>query len=242
MSQKQGFLIKKNNGKIVVNPKKTTSILTNQLQVDLLEDFSPFLKGNLLDVGCGEKPYKLIYDKICEKSIGIDVETCKHEQKWVDVFASADDMPFDNGSFDSILCTNVLEHVANMEAVFREMGRVLKKDGYAVISVPFLYPVHESPYDYYRFTRHGLEYQLKKNGFKIVRKISWGGAGLLGVVYINLFFGKVLSNKFIHALSCIAQKGFYVLYKIIFYKRLVEDKGKINKIITLGNFFIVKKK
>lgn len=241
MSQEQGFLIQKDNGKIVVNSKKTTSILTNQLQVDFLIDFSFFLKGNLLDVGCGEKPYKLIYDDLCEKSIGIDVETCKHEQKWVDIFASADNMPFDNEIFDSVLCTNVLEHVADMEAAFSEIRRVLKKGGYAIISVPFLYPVHESPYDYYRFTRHGLEYQLVKNGFEIERIISWGGVGLLSIVYFNMFFGKVLNNKLINALSCFIQKGFYILYRAIFYGRIKEGKGKIHKVITLGNFIITKK-
>lgn len=145
-----------------------------------------------MDIGCGEKPYKLIYDNTCESSIGIDVETCKHEQKYVDIFASADDMPFEDSLFDSILCTNVLEHVSNMERAFEEIARVLKKDGYLMLSVPFLYPVHEAPYDYYRYTPYGLEYQLKKNGFQIEKKCSWGGGSLL-IVYFLL--GKGIAKK-----------------------------------------------
>lgn len=129
MRQQQGFLIKKENGKIVVDRKKTTSILTNQLIADYLKDTSFYLNGKLLDLGCGEKPYKLIYDEVCKSSVGIDVETCKHEQKYVDIFASADDIPFEDGFFDTVLCTNVLEHVANMEKAFQEIARVLNRGG-----------------------------------------------------------------------------------------------------------------
>lgn len=241
MKQLQGFLIKKTNGKIVVNIRKTTSVLANQLQVDFLSSFSGYLSGKLLDVGCGEKPYKLIYDECCKESIGVDVETCKHEQSFVDVFASADCLPFGDESFDTILCTNVLEHVANMEAAFSEIGRVLKKGGYAVISVPFLYPVHEAPYDYYRFTNYGLQFQMQKNGFQIEKEICWGGVGLLALVYINLFFGKVLQNRIIHVITGYIQKAIYVLYKKICFNRLIHEKGKISKIITLGHFMIIKK-
>ena len=187
MIQKQGFLIRKDNGKIIVDSKKTTSILTNQLLVDYLIDTSFCLQGKLLDLGCGEKPYKLIYDAICESSIGVDVQTCVHEQKYVDVFASADKLPFENAFFDTILCTNVLEHVANAGKAFQEIGRVLNNKGYLVIAVPFLYPVHEAPYDYYRYTKYGIEHQLKKNGFTIERSMPWGGAGMLLCVYFHLF-------------------------------------------------------
>ena len=83
MRYEQGFLIRKKNGKIVVDSKKTTSIITNQLLADYIKDVSIYFKGKLLDLGCGEKPYKIIYDKLCENSIGVDVETCKHDHNRV---------------------------------------------------------------------------------------------------------------------------------------------------------------
>lgn len=73
----------------------------------IFERYVILLKGGLLDLGCGEKTYKLIYKVFCESSIGIDVETCKHEQKYVDIFASTDNMLFEDAFFDSIICTNI---------------------------------------------------------------------------------------------------------------------------------------
>ncbi len=241
MSQKQGFLIKKDSGKIIVNAEKTTSILTNQLLTDFLVDNSRYLKGKLLDLGCGEKPYRLIYDDVCESSIGMDVETCKHEQKYVDVFASADQIPCEDASFDAVLCTNVLEHVANAGKAFQEISRVLKMEGYLIVAVPFLYPVHEAPYDYYRYTKYGIEHQLKKNGFIIKHSMPWGGVGMLLCVYLHLFLGKMIKIKCINKFSCLIQKITYCIIKKCCYKNLLEGKGKINQIITLGNLVIAQK-
>lgn len=241
MKQKQGFLIKKENGKIVVNEKKTTSVLTNQLLADYIVDTSCYMKGRLLDLGCGEKPYKLIYDEVCVSSIGVDVKTCKHEQRYVDVFASADNIPFEDESFDTVLCTNVLEHVADMEKAFHEIARVLKKGGYVIIAIPFLYPVHESPYDYYRYTRHGIEYQLKKNKLVVERSMPWGGIGLLLCVYFHMFLGKMVKSIWVNRFSCFLQKITYCMIKKCSYKKLLQGNGKISKIITLGNFVIARK-
>ena len=65
---KRGFLIKK-KGKIKINHKKTNAVLLNKLQVDLLLANRKYMKGYLLDAGCGEKPYSLIYDETVEKSM-----------------------------------------------------------------------------------------------------------------------------------------------------------------------------
>lgn len=242
MNQYQGFLIKKGNGNIVVNSQKSTSIITNQLQLDYLKDVGAnYIKGKLLDLGCGEKPYKLVYDNLCESSIGIDVKICKHEQKYVDVFASADNIPFEGDTFHTVLCTNVLEHVSNMEKAFSEIARILKRGGYLIISVPFLYPVHESPYDFYRYTIYGIRYQLEHNGFKIEREMTWGGAGVLLCVYVHLFLGKVIKAKWVQQLSCLFQKVTYFFIKKCWYKRMLSGKGKINRVITLGNFVIAQK-
>lgn len=241
MSKEQGFLIKKDNGKIVVNAKKTTSILTNQLLADYLTDTSDYLRGKLLDLGCGEKPYKLIYDDCCESSVGVDVEYCKHEQKYVDIFASAEELPFEDNFFDTVLCTNVLEHVANAGKAFSEIGRVLKEDGVLIVAVPFLYPVHEAPYDYYRYTKYGLEHQLKKNGFIIECNIPWGGVGMFLCVYFHLVLGKMINVKCINGFSCFLQKVSYCVIKKFFYKKMLSGNGRISQIITLGNFVVARK-
>lgn len=67
---------------------------------------------------------------------------------------------------------------------------MLKKGGYVIIAIPFLYPVHESPYDYYRYTRHGIEYQLKKNKLVVERSMPWGASDCYYVFISICFFEK----------------------------------------------------
>lgn len=240
--QSQGFLNKLDNGKLTVNRKKNDSILINQLHVDLIKELSgKYMRGRLLDAGCGEKPYSLIYDELVDEAIGMDVEECVHDQRYIDVFASLDNMPFESDSFDTVLCTNVLEHISSMEQSFKEVTRVIKQGGYLILSVPFLYPIHESPNDYYRYTEYGLRHQLESNGFKIVENMTWGGPVFMMAVYFNMIFCKLIKVRCINALFCILQRIFYRIYKKINFWKIIDGKGKINKIITCGNILVAKK-
>jgi SAM-dependent methyltransferase len=75
----------------------------------------------------------------------------------VDVMASADALPFEDGSFDCVICTEVLEHCARPLEVVREISRVLRTGGWLFATTPFLRPLHEMPHDYYRFTPPALQ-------------------------------------------------------------------------------------
>lgn len=74
-----------------------------------------------------------------------------------DVFGDAATLPFADGSFDAVACYEVLEHVRKPDAVMAEISRVLVPGGVAELSMPFLYPVHDAPHDYQRWTRHGWQ-------------------------------------------------------------------------------------
>jgi len=238
----RGFLIKK-KGKIKINHKKTNSILLNKLQVDLLLKTRRYMRGYLLDAGCGEKPYSLIYDELVEKSIGCDVEHCIHDQSSVDVYATLDKLPFENDTFDTILCTNVLEHVAENVKSFSELSRVLKSNGCIIAIIPFLYPLHEQPYDFYRYTVYGLKHLMKQNGLNILHIVPLGGAGMMFFVYFNLFLCKFLNCRILSSFGCILQEIEYAIYKRMCFKRLLKngiEKG-IAKIISTGYFIVAKK-
>lgn len=239
---RKGFLYKKNN-RIRVDHKKTSSVLLNNLQIDLLLNNSQYIKGFLLDAGCGEKPYSLIYEELTEKSVGCDVEYCIHNQTAVDVFATLDELPFENNTFDTILCTNVLEHVAENEKAFSELSRVLKYNGYMLVSVPFLYPAHEVPHDFYRYSFYGLMYQMKKNGLDIIKVIPWGGIGMMVLVYFNLFLCKFLKIGIINYFACVLQEGLYTIYRKICLNHLMSKdiEKTIAKTISTGYFIVVKK-
>lgn len=75
----------------------------------------------------------------------------------VDVIADAQDLPFLDGTLDGVICSEVLEHLPKPNQTVKEISRILKRGGYAYISMPFIMPLHPSPKDYYRWTTYGLK-------------------------------------------------------------------------------------
>jgi SAM-dependent methyltransferase len=126
------------------------------------------LKGILLDFGCGRKPYKNLFQ--VEKYIGVDIEVSGHSHALseIDVYYDGSTIPFPDGHFNSIFCSEVLEHVFEIDSTLIELNRVLKKNGKLLFTVPFVWNDHEIPYDYGRYSTYGLTYLLEKHGFKII--------------------------------------------------------------------------
>lgn len=120
-----------------------------------------------LDIGCGLKPYAESFSNA--HYVGIDIADSGRpiDMKAPDKFYDGINIPYEDGSFDGVLCTQVLEHVEDMDKFLAECNRVLKVGGSFIISVPFIYKEHEKPYDFRRFTSHGLTSDLNRNGFKI---------------------------------------------------------------------------
>jgi len=134
--------------------------------------------GRVLDVGCGTMPYKSL---ICEAGsvteyIGIDIEgaSAKYgatpELEW-----DGQTIPFGDSHFDGLMLTEVLEHLADCRPLLREVARVLKFEGKLLITVPFFWPLHETPYDFNRPTPFLVEKILKDAGFEIMALKATGG-------------------------------------------------------------------
>jgi len=102
-----------------------------------------------------------------------------------DYHCDASDIPVADSSFDTLLLTEVLEHLKEPEDVLRECYRVLKKGGNLIITMPFLYPVHADPYDFQRWTDVGIGRNLEKIGFKDIKIEPMGG--LFAVLYDLLY-------------------------------------------------------
>lgn len=132
-------------------------------------------RDELLDVGCGVKPFKKIYASYCKNSIGIDVETSPHQKTEVDVIYDGKKIPFEDGRFDYVLCTEVMEHVPEPAAFLKEINRVMKPGGILIMTTPFLVPLHEEPYDFYRYTKHGIKHLLLQAGFRLEHLESFCG-------------------------------------------------------------------
>lgn len=120
-----------------------------------------------LDIGCGLKPYAQCFPNA--HYVGIDIEDSGRpiDMKVPDKFYDGTNIPYEDGLFDGVLCTQVLEHVEDIDKFLAECNRVVKVGGSFIISVPFLYKEHEKPYDFRRFTSYGLISDLTRSGFHI---------------------------------------------------------------------------
>jgi SAM-dependent methyltransferase len=133
------------------------------------------LKGKLLDFGCGSKPYKSLFSHT-EEYVGLDFqgEGHSHEGENVDVFYDGNTIPFPDNYFDSILCSEVFEHLFSLDQLLIEMNRVLKPGGKILITCPFVWNEHEAPIDFARYTQYALTFLLEKNNFKVLKKDKKG--------------------------------------------------------------------
>lgn len=127
-----------------------------------------YVRGRMLDIGCGIKPYSALVAPHVTEHVGLDHIDSQHDQSKVDLYGTAYDIPVEDASFDSVLCTAVLEHLEEPEAAIRECFRTLRPGGVAVYSVPFIWHLHEEPRDFFRFSKYGLQYLFDKVGFEVV--------------------------------------------------------------------------
>ncbi len=130
------------------------------------------LEGRVLDIGCGLQPYRALLGPRVTEYVGVDRPGPYSNPT---VVADADALPFPDGSFDAMMSTQVFEHLRDPEAALRESSRVLRPGGRIVLTVPGVWPTHEAPHDYWRFTRNGLERALTAAGFAQVRIEALGG-------------------------------------------------------------------
>lgn len=126
------------------------------------------LSGIVLDVGCAEgKPRRFM--PASAEYVGLDNYTTARE--WYgtrpDIYGDARALPLADASVDHCLLLDVLEHISDPEHCLAEMCRALKPGGSLTIQVPFLYPLHDSPLDFHRWTRFGLRRAAEKHGFRI---------------------------------------------------------------------------
>lgn len=141
--------------------------------VDSVRAAVKHLTGELLDVGCGNRPYALLLSPT--KYVGLDVATSPHDHTRFDATFDGVNIPFQDAQFDSLLCTEVLEHAREPQRLAAEIGRVLRPGGHALLTVPFVLNHHEQPHDFHRFTRYGLDELLRTAGLEAVWVRPRGG-------------------------------------------------------------------
>lgn len=130
-----------------------------------LTRFTDRYKGHLYDLGCGEMPIKNWLLNYADQYTGVDWGSTMHELK-ADILADLNEsLPIESEVADTVMSLSVMEHLREPQVFLNEAHRILKPGGSIVLQVPFMWWVHEAPYDFYRYTRFGLQYMFEKAGF-----------------------------------------------------------------------------
>lgn len=155
---------------------KSHSWLVTFIANRALRDSIPiYLRGNLIDIGCGTKPMRNFTTGLVARHIGIDQPSSLHSAKNVDVHSNAYRTPFKDGVFDSAICTAVLEHLEEPQMAISECYRLLKPGGSALYTVPFIWHLHEEPRDFFRYSKYGLNHLFLKAGFAKIEVLALSG-------------------------------------------------------------------
>jgi SAM-dependent methyltransferase len=148
-----------------------------------------YAKGRLLDVGCGDKPYESLFASHVDQYVGVEyrdtyTESANAKKGKADFIYSGDRLPFEEGSFDTVLASQVGEHVLDPRAFFKELVRVLRPSGRLILTVPFSYRIHSDPNDFHRFTKYALQEYARALGLQI--EVLEARGGLWSVVGAKL--------------------------------------------------------
>jgi SAM-dependent methyltransferase len=149
-------------------------ILVDGFVARVAQEVAPHAR--ILDAGAGESIYAPEFAHCryiaCDRTVG----DASWDYSRLDVVADLAALPFRKDAFDAILCAHALEHMKEPAAVLAEMATILKRGGKLYISVPFLGdPIHQEPYDFFRYTLYGLRYLVQKAGLTEVSVTPMGG-------------------------------------------------------------------
>jgi SAM-dependent methyltransferase len=164
--------------------RDTTQVaLSSRLIADRVADayataVQAHVRGDVLDLGCGNVPLYGTYRDLATSVMCVDWAHTLHPSRHLDLEVDlSGPLPLGDNEFDSIILTDVLEHLAYPDRLWGEMRRMLRTGGVVLVGVPFLYWKHEEPHDYHRYTDHRLRLFCADHGFEVLSLAPYGGAG-----------------------------------------------------------------
>lgn len=135
------------------------------------------VRGKLLDLGCGKAPLYEAYKGFADEVVCVDWPNSLHKNPHLDHEMDLNQpLQFADNSFDTIILSDVLEHIRKPDLLLAEIFRILAPGGKLIMNVPFYYWLHEEPFDYYRYTKFALKAMGEDAGFNIIKLEAIGGA------------------------------------------------------------------
>jgi SAM-dependent methyltransferase len=203
--------------------------LANHKIIAALERVRVHAHGDLLDVGCGSKPFAPLFAGRVRRYWGSDLAASRYlGRARPDAFATAEAQPFRTASMDTVLGLSMLTYLPEPLRLIEEAYRVLKPGGVLMLEFTQMVPLHDEPHDYFRFTRFGAQFLLQRAGFEPVESVAVGGlwarvglSTIAGLQRINRGPTRVLTELPVRALYVILQLGFEVMDRLFFDPREV---------------------
>lgn len=164
--------------------------LANHKIIRALEQARVHARGLLLDVGCGSRPFARVFEGRVERYLGTDLAASRFLGGTTpDAYARAEQLPFRDGSLDTVLGLSMLTYLPEPLRMLEEARRVLKPGGTLLLEFTQMAPLHDEPHDYFRFTRYGAAWLLERAGFEPVEFLPIGGlwarVGLSTIAALN---------------------------------------------------------
>jgi len=238
--QPSKFIYRK--GKLIASRDQKEVGVGSRLSVDLVAEFynnnlQQHAKGALLDLGCGKAPLFIAYKDYVSNIICVDWENTLHKNEYLDFECDLTKvLPFSDGEFDTIILSDVLEHIPQPEHLWKEMSRILSRNGKIIMNVPFYYWLHEQPHDYYRYTEFALRRFVESSGLRLIQLNTIGGAP---EIMADIFSKNILHLRGIgHFLAMFAQWVTSCFIKTKIGKKV--SKATSNS-FPLGYFLIAEK-
>ncbi len=194
-----------------------------------LERASVHATGRLLDVGCGDRPFEDLFAERVTSYLGTDLRASGYlGARRPDVFSRSEALPFRAGAFDTVLGLSMLTYLPEPGAMLAEANRVLVPGGALLLEFTQMVPLHDEPWDFFRFTRYGARYLLERAGFEVVEVLPVGGlwtrvgmSTIAGLNRMNRGPTRVLTELPVRLLYCVVQLGCELLDRLWFDPREV---------------------
>jgi SAM-dependent methyltransferase len=201
------------------------------------ENLPKYAKGRLIDLGCGNIPFYGTYRDLINENICVDWPNSGHKNEYLDFECDLNQqLPFHESEFDTIIISEVLEHISNPELTWSEMARILKPGGRIILSVPFLYKIHEAPYDYFRYTEFALKNFAAKNHLQVLELKNFGG---LPEVLTDIISKKLVQFRWVGVtLASLLQRICFSFVKSRYGRKISSNTGVS---YPLGYFMVVEK-
>ncbi len=213
--------------------------LANHKLVDALARTSRYAQGELLDIGCGSRPFAVCFAGRVTHYWGTDLRSSRHlTARRPDAYARAEAQPIRSASMDTVASFSVVTYLPEPRRLFEEAARVLKPGGVAFIELAQMEPILDAPYDFYRFTPYGARFLCEQAGFEVLEILPLGG--LWARVGLSMIGGLNRINR--GPLRWLTEIPVRILYVILQVGFEVMDRSFFDPLEAMSHLVIARKK